>query len=81
MNLEIVILSEVRERQIPHDIVYMWNLKKKKPTTRVTWTYLHTRNRVTDVETNLWLPGGKAGRYKLEDWGWHIHTNIYKTDN
>ena len=35
MNLEIVILSEVRERQIPHDIVYMWNLKKKKPTTRV----------------------------------------------
>ena len=30
MDLEIVILSEVkseRERQIPYDITYMWNLK------------------------------------------------------
>ena len=29
MDLEIVILSEVsqRERQIPHGITYMWNLK------------------------------------------------------
>ena len=29
MDLEIVIVSEVkseRERQIPHDITYMWNL-------------------------------------------------------
>jgi len=30
MNLEIVILSEVRERRIPHDVVYMWNLKKNR---------------------------------------------------
>ena len=30
MDLEITILSEVkseRERQIPYDIIYMWNLK------------------------------------------------------
>ena len=29
MNLEIIILSEVsqRERQVSHDITYMWNLK------------------------------------------------------
>jgi len=27
MNLEIIILSEVRETQI-HDITYMWNLEK-----------------------------------------------------
>ena len=27
MDLKIVILSEVRKRQIPYDIVYMWNLK------------------------------------------------------
>ena len=30
MGLEIIILSEVKsekERQIPHDIIYMWNLK------------------------------------------------------
>ena len=26
MDLEIIILSEVRERQISYDITYMWNL-------------------------------------------------------
>ena len=28
MDLEIVILSEVRQRQISYDIAYMWDLKK-----------------------------------------------------
>jgi len=27
VELETLILSEVRERQIPYDIAYMWNLK------------------------------------------------------
>ena len=27
MQPEIIILSEVRKRQIPYDITYMWNLK------------------------------------------------------
>ena len=27
MDLEILILSEARQRQIPYDITYMWNLK------------------------------------------------------
>ena len=27
IQLEVIILSEVRERKIPHDIMYMWNLK------------------------------------------------------
>ena len=27
MQLEIIILSEVRKRQTPYDITYMWNLK------------------------------------------------------
>ena len=26
MGLEMIILSEVRQRQIPYDITYMWNL-------------------------------------------------------
>ena len=28
MDLEIIILNEVRERQISYDITYLWNLKK-----------------------------------------------------
>ena len=28
MDLEIITLSEVRQRQILHDITYMWHLKK-----------------------------------------------------
>ena len=27
MDLEIIIINEVREKQIPYDITYMWNLK------------------------------------------------------
>ena len=27
MDLKMIILSEVRRRQIPYDIAYMWNLK------------------------------------------------------
>ena len=28
MNLEVITLSEVRQRQILDDVTYMWNLKK-----------------------------------------------------
>ena len=28
MDLEMIILSEIRERQISNDVIYMWNLKK-----------------------------------------------------
>ena len=27
IDLEIIILNEVSQRKIPHDITYMWNLK------------------------------------------------------
>ena len=29
INLEIIILSEISERQTSYDITYMWNLKKR----------------------------------------------------
>ena len=38
-----------RERQIPYDITYIWNLKNKK----YKWTYLQNRNRLTDIEYKL----------------------------
>ena len=43
---EIIIESKVSQRQISHDITYMWNLKKL-----YKWTYL--QNRMTDIESKL----------------------------
>ena len=34
-----------RERKVSYDIVYMYNIKK-----RCKWTYLHNRNRLTDID-------------------------------
>ena len=41
-------LIEVRERQISYDIIYMWNLKKKK-----IQMNLLNQNRLTDIENTL----------------------------
>ena len=81
MDPESIILSAIlsdTERQISHNITYMWNLKRW-----YTWTYLRSRNRPTDFETNLWLPKKKDkwGRDKLRVWDWHTNTTIYKIDN
>ena len=54
MNLEIIILSEVNQRQI-HDITYKCNLKN-----RYKLIYLQSRNRFTDINLTLWLPKGIA---------------------
>ena len=37
-----------KERQIPYDITYMWNLK-----TQCKWTYIQNMNRPTDIENKL----------------------------
>ena len=66
MDLDIVILSEVSQTENDkYNITYMWNLKKQGT---------NELNYKTEIElhmqkTNLWLPGGKVGRDKLEDWG------------
>ena len=44
-----------RERQIPYDITYMWNLKKW-----YKWTYLQSRNRLTDIENKLMVTKGES---------------------
>ena len=49
MQLEIIILSEVREREIPYDITFMWNLKYNANEL--------THEIETDSQTDLWLPG------------------------
>ena len=54
MGLEIILLSEVRrQRWIPYDFIYMWNLKEW-----FRWAYLQNRNRLTDIENKLTLTKG-----------------------
>ena len=55
MDLEIIILSEVRERQISHDTTYMWN--QKYDTNKLIY------KTETDSQTqriDLWLPRGRG---------------------
>ena len=57
MDLEIIIPSEVKqkERQIPYDITYMWNLRYDRR------SYLQNRNRLTDIENRLVVAKGGGG--------------------
>ena len=53
MDLEIIMLSQVRERQISYEITNMCNLIKNDANN------LQNRNRLKDFETKLGLPKGK----------------------
>ena len=57
MDLEIVILSEVREGEIPCDSPYMWILRRNDTN---ELTYKTERDSQTQT-TNLWLPGRRLG--------------------
>ena len=48
MELEILILSEVRKRQIPYDITYMWNIKydTNDPVCKTETAHGHEEQRV-----------------------------------
>ena len=51
MDLEIIILSEVRQRQIPYDITCTWNLKYN------TNEFINKTETNSETQrTNLWLP-------------------------
>ena len=56
MDIEIIILNEVRERQISYDIIYMWNQKKKKIQMN---SFL--KQRLADIEKKLTVTDGKRG--------------------
>ena len=71
LTIESAILSDIKldiETQISYDVTHMWILKK--------WykqTYLQNRNRVKDVNTNLWVLGETRVRGKLGDRDCHKH--------
>ena len=66
-----------RERQRSYDITYTQNIKKW-----YKWTYLQKRNRLTDLENELMVTRGKAGRRdRLRVWGFCVHADILRIDN
>ena len=69
IDLEIIILSEVSQRQISYDITYIWNLKKNNTNELIYKTEIDPQT----WKTNLWLPGGKGGR----GINWKIGNDIY----
>ena len=81
MDLENVILNEVRKRKIPyksHDITYMWNLIKND-----TKELIYKRETNAQIsKPNLWLPKGKLwSGDKWGEWDWHIHTTLCRIHN
>ena len=73
MDLETIILNEIRERQTSYGITYMWNLKKY--TNELT---CRTETDSQSLKTNLWLPKGTGGEEDgLGVWDWHMHTVVY----
>ena len=69
MQLESIILSEVRKRQIPYDITYICNLKygRNEP--------IYTTERLTDIEKRFVVAKGE-GEGWTESLGL-VDTNYY----
>ena len=65
MDLDVIIWNEVqsvRERKISNDITYMWNFKWYK------WTYLQSRNSLTDNRRHTYHYQRGDGGTKLGVW-------------
>ena len=74
MDLQTVVLSEVREGEISYDIPYMWNPKRNDIG---DLTYKTKRDSQTQ-KTNAWLLEEKdGGKGQLRSLGWtYIHCCI-----
>ena len=57
MDPEVIILNEVRERQISYDITNIWNLK-----IMIQMSLFKNRNRLRRRKETYWLPKGMGGR-------------------
>ena len=73
MDQEIILLSEVRQRQTSYDITYMWNLKKGYER-----TYLQSRNRLKNFENKLMVTREDGlGKGQIEGLGLvYVHCGI-----
>ena len=62
-----------KERQIPYDITFMWNLKKS-----YKWTYLQQKQIHRHGKQTYDYQREKVRELGIDT---YIHTTIYKTDN
>ena len=76
MDLEIIILTKISQRQIPYDIIYMWNLKYDTNEhiykTKTTHRY---REQTWDCQE-----GWGWQRERLGVWDWQMQTITYRMD-
>jgi len=79
MDLETVILSEVREGELSYDIPYTWKSKKKW----YKWKRLTDLDTENDSQTEKKLieGGGGGGGDSYGVWDGHVHTAIFKMGN
>ena len=72
MDLEIVILSEVRQRKRNT----VWYVESKKKWYK--WTYLQSRNRLTDLENELMVTRGEGWEQGIvREFGIDMYTLLY----
>ena len=69
INLENIILSEDRERQLSYGITYMQNLKKKNYTSKLYLQNINRLTELTDLQNKSMVSRGKG---RGEDWEFGI---------
>ena len=81
MGLEIIILSEVRqrERQIPYDIICMWNLKKTMTQMNLFMEQKQTQTSKKNKNKNKTMvtKGKMLGEGIVKDFGKVMYTLLY----
>ena len=65
MDLEIIILNEVKETKKTYIIWYCLYMVSKK---MIKWTYTQNRNKATDIETQTHGEKYESGEVQLGDW-------------
>ena len=69
IGLEIILLSEGRQRQV-YNIAYIWNLTKQKDTNELTYR----TERPTDVENKFMVTkGGSGGEGNIRSLGLRLY--------
>ena len=71
MDLEIITLSEVRERQIPYGIIYAWNLKEDAN------ELIYKTETASQTENKLMVTQGEEGYEINEEFGIGRYKELY----